>query len=246
MSKLRTILLTLSFSLIGLAGTATAQSAPFVIGNVGSSDVTKDSATITWTTSVAANSVVRYGTDQNYADTKTDDSLVTSHSLAISGLTSGKVYHYMVKSTDAANNTLSSEDKTFVTDGVTLNIFIVDQNGKALSGAVVKLAGLVATTDSKGQVTFKGLPSGKQTASVTYNGGTITRDVVINPADTPENENQTQTLTVSIKQTPLWVFIAIGLLAAALVALVMMIVRRRPPSNLPPADSYSPPPMAIT
>ena len=79
--------------------------------------VTETTATVTWTTDQNANSFVDYGTTDDYNDTVTDSSYVTSHSLSISGLTKGTVYHYSVISENESQENSRSDDATFTTSG---------------------------------------------------------------------------------------------------------------------------------
>lgn len=88
-----------------------------VISGVSASNISTSSATISWTTDENSDSVVEYGTTTSYGITSLDTSLVTSHSLTISGLSSGTTYHYRVKSADEANNESVSSDHTFTTGG---------------------------------------------------------------------------------------------------------------------------------
>ena len=88
---------------------------PPTISNVQVTDITETTATITWTTDEPADSVVEYGTTTNYGYTKSDSTLVTSHSITLTGLSPGTTYHFRVKSTDAAGNTAVSQDYTFTT-----------------------------------------------------------------------------------------------------------------------------------
>ncbi|TAH34067.1 hypothetical protein EYC59_03660 [Candidatus Saccharibacteria bacterium] len=86
------------------------------ISAVASSSITQTSATVTWTTNEAADSQVKYGATTSYGSTTTLDSTkVTSHSVSLSGLTAGTLYHYQVVSKDAAGNSTSSADATFTT-----------------------------------------------------------------------------------------------------------------------------------
>jgi hypothetical protein len=79
-------------------------------------------ATITWTTNEAADSQVSYGESSTYTASSTlDTSLVTSHSVALSGLTANTTYHYQVSSVDASDNTATSSDTTFTTTSGTVN-----------------------------------------------------------------------------------------------------------------------------
>lgn len=84
--------------------------------SVSSSGVTTSGATITWTTNEASTSQVEYGTTTNYGSSTTLDSTkVTSHSVSLSSLSESTVYHYRVKSQDAAGNLATSGDYTFTT-----------------------------------------------------------------------------------------------------------------------------------
>jgi hypothetical protein len=81
-----------SFTTSGMAGSP----AP-VISAVASSGITAASATITWTTDQAATSQVSYGTTTAYGTLSTlNTTLVTSHSVVLTGLTQGTTYNYAV------------------------------------------------------------------------------------------------------------------------------------------------------
>ncbi len=96
--------------------TATPDTTPPTISSVTSGSLTTTGATITWTTNEAADTQVEYGTTTTYGNSTTlNTSLVTSHSQALTGLTGGTVYHYRVKSKDAAGNLTVSADFTFTT-----------------------------------------------------------------------------------------------------------------------------------
>jgi hypothetical protein len=86
-----------------------------VISNVGSSSVTSGTATITWTTDQASSSVVNYGTSTAYGSSASVATLVTSHSVTLTGLTPGTTYDFEVASANAANTTTTSTNSTFTT-----------------------------------------------------------------------------------------------------------------------------------
>ena len=88
---------------------------PTTISEVTATNITQNSATITWTTDELSNSVVEYGTTTGYGSTKSDATLATSHSITLTGLSASMTYHYQVKSTDASGNTATSSDYTFTT-----------------------------------------------------------------------------------------------------------------------------------
>jgi hypothetical protein len=89
----------------------TTGSAPApVISNVASSSITSGTALITWTTDQAATSQVNYG-----LSTASTSSLVTSHSVTLTGLTPGTSYSFRVSSTNAAGVSSTSGSYTFTT-----------------------------------------------------------------------------------------------------------------------------------
>jgi len=84
--------------------------------NIQARDITTTGATITWTTNEAGTSQVEYGLTSEYGMLTTlNSSLVTSHSVALTGLASGTTYHFRVASTDEFGNTASSTDAIFTT-----------------------------------------------------------------------------------------------------------------------------------
>ena len=86
------------------------------ISAVAAGGVTQTGATITWTTDEDSDTQVEYGKTTGYGSSTTlDSSLATSHSRQLTGLTAGTVYHYRVKSRDAAGNLATSPDATFTT-----------------------------------------------------------------------------------------------------------------------------------
>ncbi len=83
---------------------------PPVISNVQATNITDSSAMITWTTDEASNSVVNYGTTTGLGSTASDSTMVTSHSITLSGLQPETTYYYEVQSTDWAGNTATDNN----------------------------------------------------------------------------------------------------------------------------------------
>jgi regulation of enolase protein 1 (concanavalin A-like superfamily) len=99
-----------------LIAVETANTAGLTISNVQSSGISNTSATITWTTSETSNSQIEYGVTTGYgSSTALDSSMVTAHSMIITGLSAGTLYHYMVKSRNAAGTLVTAYDFTFTT-----------------------------------------------------------------------------------------------------------------------------------
>ena len=99
---------------------ATADATPPVVSAI-STAVTDATATITWTTDEPSTSVINYGETTAYGNTDTSDAtLVTDHSVTLSGLTAATDYHFEIVSTDVSSNSGASADQLFTT-GITIN-----------------------------------------------------------------------------------------------------------------------------
>jgi hypothetical protein len=97
-------------------GSATGDTTPPVISGVSASGVTSSGAAINWTTNEASDSQVEYGTSSAYGSaTSLSASMATSHNANISGLSANTLYHYRVRSRDAAGNLSVSGDFTLMT-----------------------------------------------------------------------------------------------------------------------------------
>lgn len=85
---------------------------------ISANSISESSATIIWGTDEPATSFVDYGLDTNYSNMADDLSLVTSHNLVLSNLSSGTTYYFRVRSTDAAGNESQSANQTFTTSNI--------------------------------------------------------------------------------------------------------------------------------
>src|SRR5262249_35036126 len=147
--------------------------------------ITTTGATITWTTNEASTTQVAYRVQGggSFTSTTVNSSLVTAHSVTLSGLTGGTIYEYHVVSTDAAGNTgTSTPDQTFTTrtcDYVTLEA----EAGTITSPMVSKndfdtplaFNGNYIWTPAGTGTNTNGNPTGKATYNVTVaNSGSYT------------------------------------------------------------------------
>ena len=96
--------------------TALSDTTPPVISGVSLSAISSSGATITWTTNEPADSQIEYGPTVAYGSvTPLDSSLTSSHSQTLNGMSPSTLYHYRVRSKDAAGNQALSGDATFTT-----------------------------------------------------------------------------------------------------------------------------------
>lgn len=94
----------------------TVDNTPPVIGEVSASALTADGAVVSWTTSEAADAQVEYGMTPDYGDATPLSALrVVSRGVSLTGLASEALYHFRVKSRDAAGLLAVSPDYVFAT-----------------------------------------------------------------------------------------------------------------------------------
>jgi hypothetical protein len=94
---------------------------PPVISTVQVSAITYNSAVVAWMTDEQSTSLVQYGTSSNtwgnYPSSASNSSMVTTHSVTLTGLSSSTTYYFRVGSTDAAGNgPTTSSQATFTTN----------------------------------------------------------------------------------------------------------------------------------
>jgi RHS repeat-associated protein len=156
--------------------TTGTQEAPPVISGVATGSITNRSAIITWATNEPADSQVEYGLTTAYGQsTPLDPSLVIAHSQSLFGLTAETIYHYRVKSKDAAGNITVSPDFTFTTapDG-RINWLVTDELGS--TRMVVDKTGSLAGIRRHDFLPFgEEIPEGVgiRSASIGYGGDSV-------------------------------------------------------------------------
>jgi len=119
----------------------TVDNTPPVISAIASSTA-QTTATVTWTTNEAATSQVVYGATSAYGSATSSASLITSHSIGVTGLTASTLYHYAVVSTDGQGNTATSSDQTFSTTALS---FVLDFTQGSLPAGVTASGGANTT-----------------------------------------------------------------------------------------------------
>ena len=90
-----------------------ATAAPSSISSINAQSTSIGQATITWNTSNQTSSIVEYGLTTSYGEKKESNSLATDHSLDLTNLSQGVLYHYRVKGQDKDNKLYASSDQTF-------------------------------------------------------------------------------------------------------------------------------------
>ncbi len=140
------------------------------ISAVAAGGVTSASATITWTTSEPATSRVEYGRTTAYGTlTALDSTLVTAHSVTLTGLNPQTIYDYRVRSADAAGNERVGSNATFTTlaspPDTTPPSTPANLAATAVSGSQINLT-WSASTDNVAVTGYRVFRGGAQIATV--------------------------------------------------------------------------------
>jgi PQQ-like domain len=146
-----------------------------VITNVQATSLTNTGATITWSTSSPADSVVNYGTTAAYGNSTRDATLVTNHSQSLTSLTAGQSYHYQVVSVDAYGQAATSADFSFTVPPLPPTISAVQSTAITSSGATIGWTTSGATTSqvNYGTTTAYGSASAPDGALVTAHSAAL-------------------------------------------------------------------------
>ena len=92
---------------------------PPVITDVSVTNVTNNSAMITWITDEFADSVVKYGENSTvYTKMCTDELFVKEHTITLTWLSPGTTYYFVVNSTDRSGNSAESLEYIFTTSKI--------------------------------------------------------------------------------------------------------------------------------
>jgi len=111
---------------------APTDTTPPTITLVSSNTITSNSANITWSTNETSNTQVDYGLTVSYgSNTALVSTLSTTHAASIVNLNPSTVYHYRVRSRDAAGNIAISSDQVFTTSAAPVT---VDRTAPVVSG----------------------------------------------------------------------------------------------------------------
>jgi hypothetical protein len=189
---------------------------PPVISGVTASSITASAGTISWTTDEASDSQVDYGLTTAYGNSSAlNASLVTSHTVALSGLAGATVYHYRVRSRDAAGNLALSTDRTFTTlDGAAPSVSVTAPAAGATVSATVTV--MANASDNVGvfgvQFQLDGAPLGAEDTVGPYSvawdtttalAGTHTLTAVARDAAGNRTTSAAVLVTVSNVSTPI-------------------------------------------
>ena len=156
------------------------------ISNIETTNVTRSSTTVEWTSNENADSIVEWGPTNEYGLAVSSTKLVKNHSLKLDKrfLEAGGEYHYRVKSKDKSGNKATSEDQTFVIPGIKIQIRVTNESGSTVEGAKVSLDTIGEnTTDKDGLVEFENATKGDLIVIIEYEGNTSSKVISVEDKD---------------------------------------------------------------
>jgi hypothetical protein len=109
---------------------------PPAITAISVSGITTTTAIVTWTTDQPSSSLVEYGETTSYGSNAGDPALKQSHSVTLTGLAPGTMYHYRTTSANSHALASSSADLTFTTGAVPV-ISSLEAGGITADSAVI-------------------------------------------------------------------------------------------------------------
>lgn len=154
------------------------------ISEITVSEISSNSATVSWKTNKKSKFYFEYGFDKNrYILNMSNENFEFDHILKIKGplLIPGANYHFRIKATDENKNEEVSPDHTFRLLGYKIKVKILDKKGKPLSKIPVFLYSdpEKAITDDNGEVFFDKVMPGKHLVVTRVNSLEKSMDVEV-------------------------------------------------------------------
>ncbi len=142
-----------------------------VISNLASGTPTTSSVTLTWDTTINTDTQIDYGLTAAYGTTTTlDATLVTEHSVSLTGLVSNTTYHWRARSRAGDGTLTTSADQTFVTPievtTGTIKVLTVGENSNVNTAPYVNVQ-INALTPALRNTINVGLSTGPHTVKIT-------------------------------------------------------------------------------
>ena len=162
------------------------------ISDVKVTEITNNSATISWVTNENSDSLVTWGPTEKFGLSNSSSKLVKKHSVKLTSelLFRGAKYHLKVTSKDKSGNKSSSDTLTFQIPGFKIQIKVVDIDGNPVEGATVEVVDDgTATTDANGIATLDNVPEGELTVIIKYEGQVLAEKINVEDIEGQQSFN---------------------------------------------------------
>jgi hypothetical protein len=214
------------------------------ITNVAATEITRDSALVSWKTSSPASSTVEFGTDLEYGFVQTSSDMVTDHSILLKELlVPGMTYHFRVVSKDASGGETQSADMTFKSKGYDIVIRVKDTNSKSIEGASVTLYSEIqqGTTDANGESRFSDVAAGKHGVIIKSKNQTATKEIEVQDENAMEFEIQIPANNIVPDYVPWILYGFLGFVFLLTIGiLVYYVVKHKTAENQTPTTPSNP------
>ena len=150
---------------------------PPVISNIAVTDVSGQSATISWTTDQPATSRLDFGETTAYGNVVADTELVEEHGVVLTGLLDGTTYHFKITAANADGATAASADQTFATLSTMQLVITSPADGETITTPYVLVQGTISGTTAEVGITANGM------AALTDNGRFAANRVPLAPGE---------------------------------------------------------------
>jgi hypothetical protein len=128
--------------------TARLEPIPPVITGINVTDITDDSARISWVSDQPTDGLLKYGETAAYGGARADGTLTSSHSLVLTGLSASQTYHFRVTSTSANGASVMSADQTFKTKNRIDMTITAPADGTTVMGQSVMVTGIAGNSSN--------------------------------------------------------------------------------------------------
>lgn len=213
----RVSLITEKLPITIVAGNGTTNS--ITISDVTVSKTTTSSGEISWKTNAPTTGSVAYGTSTNYGFSASDNKNGTTHKLMLGKRFGGNTtVHFQISAATLTGNATVSGDYSFTTNGYSVQLRVLDEDGKPLVDKEVSVNGSnnTLTTDSSGSVMLANLSAGPHSVDV---AGFDSQQINVKPLrGVPADETQTieVQLASSVSYSPI-LFVALLVIGIVLV-----------------------------
>ena len=168
------------------------------ISNILSSNITTNSANISFTTNEQTTSYIEYGLTTSYGSQTQTISNLSSFTLQITGLSDNTTYHYRITSIDSANNTSQSTNQTLTTQQAVIPDTTPPSNIANLSSSNITQTSVNLSWTSPGDDNNNGTASEYDirysTSNITEDKWNLTAQVSGEPIPNPSGTSQSMTI----------------------------------------------------
>ena len=129
-----------------------------LISSIAISNITFNSAQLSWTTDHPTSSVVEYGTSTAYGSSVSDPAFTTTHSIQMQNLASGTIYHFKITAANTYGASTASEDSSLTTLSPISITITSPVNNETINRPDVMVRGtIINSTGKETGVTVNGL-----------------------------------------------------------------------------------------